>query len=190
MTKIEFIPEKFADVVCEFGINRSNSCTPHKGGRIINEIKINAPEEIIYQIEQVDNSPNIQSINPKLPICIYSVITSRRGHKYHEMSDWVVRIKKVGDDEWYSGIVTKPVDPHDIANPNLKDYELLIQEKRKEAKKYSDSELNTGGAVASSYNFDLHEYIDIILDKGAYEVYLSKSGLESNHVIVKTTFKY
>ena len=106
------------------------------------------------------------------------------------MHDWMVNIRKIDSDKWCSGVLTEQQKDELVEiPPHLEGEELAVQEESKKAQKYSDNELDTGEQMNGAMAFDLHEYIDVILEEGEYEIYVSTFGLESNRVTVKITFK-
>jgi len=189
MQSIQYIPKEFHDVKLDYYESSENECTPEYKSKPIeflwNKILINIPQKITYNIKDYD-------FKPVIPICGVYTITSRRGLKYAHLSARKFYIRKVGNENWYSGEIVNPAslseDPI-IYPPNY--YKQIEEGKRKveEAQKYSDEELNEGQASGSGINVDLMEYVNIPLESGTYEIYLAFSGLESNHAFVEIVFE-
>ena len=190
MCKIKFIPEEFDKVICEFKFAEPNQCTHGSEQQIVNQIIINAPQEIIYNKKKFDAETNELANNFKLPICIYSMITFRQEYKYYDQIDWIVNIRKVDNEEWISGVLSEKVAEGEYLMPSPWEEENRLEEKEKakDAQKYSEADLQLGTGLCGAINIDLHEYIDLIPEEGEYEIFVSKSGLESNRVRVKITF--
>ncbi len=183
---IMFIPREFNDV--KLGFNETNiyPTTPNYPEPIfvmLNEIAINAPQKIIIQT-------NLKEIKPIIPICGYYVITSRRGLKYAE-EKYLVSIKKVDDKEWVKGEIIEryEYDEYPALPPHYYEMEEERLQRIKEAQKYADSELNEGQASGSAFNLNIMEYLSCPFLQGKYEIFVSLSGLESNHVFVEIVFE-
>ncbi len=186
MQSIYFYPIEFNDVklgIDEKEIHPLIPNYPNPDEVLLNQIAINAPQKIIFSSEKID-------LELCIPVCGYYLITSRRILKYANQDKLLVHIKKDSDQEWIEGeIVDQPINEHPAAPPWADKQE---EEKRKrilEAQKYSDEELNQGQASEDVINVNVMNYVKISLEKGVYEIYLSKSGLESNHVKVEIVFE-
>ena len=194
MFKIEFIPEEFGSVLCDFGRYSAHPCTPApESGEpmVVNTLRIDAPKEIVCYIDRDKGQINELSTGLRVPICMYTVISLRRAAKYFELCDWIVNVKEIGGERCYSAILKEDCEEPEAPLPIelRKEIELERAQNIKQAQEYSDSELNIGGAVINSMNFDLHKYVNAVVEGGEYEVYISKFGLESNRVVVKITCK-
>ena len=191
MDKIKFTPKEFNKIEYGYFQSSSNACTPSAGDSY-SFIKINVPREVIYYSKNSVKTTNMLSIDPLLPICTSEMYAYKRISKYYNLVDLTFHIKKADSDKWHSGILT-PSDPPREGSYDYRELtdeeKLNIQNQIKEAQYYHDDEIDTGNASGRVMNLNLHEYVQIILEEGEYEIYLSKSGLESNHVIVKITFK-
>jgi len=191
MQAIQFIPKAFHDVKLGFDENTIHALTPHypeTDDVIINEIVINSPKKIIVDIKK-DNYELI------IPLCGYVDITRRRGLKFADYDEVLgeyaacnaifIHIKKTDEEEWFSG---KVID--DDENVFLDDDERDAEERQeriKEAQKYTLEELDSGSA--GPFNINALKYVNIPLISGFYEVYVSLSGLESNHMQVEIVFE-
>jgi DNA-binding Lrp family transcriptional regulator len=184
MENIKFIPKEFHDVKLGYSQGSSNLCSPKfPSGTPINSITINTPSKIIYNTENRD-------FIFVIPVCAAYQITDRRGYKYSALSRRVLHIKKVGEETIYSGEIVDKDESLIILPPN---YDLMVKrhkERVEEAQNYTDEELNESQFSSGGYlNINLMEYVDIPLQTGKYEIYLSFCGLESNHTIVEIVFK-
>ena len=182
---IEYIPKEFHDVKLGFYENKENICTPYFPGacsKIKNQIAINVPQKIICN-----------KIDLIIPLCGVYMIPERRGLKYADLSTPIIHIRKIGEETWFQGEI---VDLFlENTNPYIPPDYYIEEEKRqqriKDAQKYSDDELieKEGLSFGKAINVNLAEYINLSFQEGIYEVYVSKSGLESNHVKVEIIFK-
>jgi hypothetical protein len=119
-------------------------------------------------------------------------VSLKRGLKYAHLSAQMLHIRKLGEETVYSG---------EIEDKNMKyeypDYPPYYEEEEKErqsmieeAQKYSDEELDQPEIGGANYiNVNLMEYVDIPFEAGEYEIYLSFSGIESNHTTVEIIIK-
>ena len=148
-----------------------------------NKIEINIPQKIIFRRPASEFTPII-------PVCGAYVITRRRGAKYAHLSAKMLHIRKAGEETWHSGEII-PSEEGVIALPlNYEKWEKERLERIKQAQQYSDDELDEGNASGSAINVDLMEYVDIQLESGVYEIYLSFCGLESNRARVEIIFEH
>jgi hypothetical protein len=187
MDTIEFIPQEFHSV--ELGLYKSgeNICTPYYpdfSSKIpINQLVINIPQKIICHSD---------SNTLVIPLCGAYVITERRGLKYAHLSTPIIHVRKVGEETWYSGELVDPNLRNEYPDlpPNYYEEEAKRQQRIKEAQKYTDAELdeNVGQSHGSAININIVDFVNISFEEGAYEVYLSKSGLESNRVKVEIVY--
>ena len=188
MQNIEFIPKEFNDVKLGLYETYKNPCSPGYPRDITdilwNKIVINAPQKIICTI-------NDDTFIPVIPICGAHIVTDRRGFKYHDLGASIFHIRKIGNENWFTGvIIDKDLEYEFPALPP--DYEEEQREWERniaEAKKYTDEELEEGQASGGFLNVNLMEYVKMPFEQGIYEIYLSFSGLESNHVKVEIIFK-
>ena len=183
MNSIVFIPNDFHNV--KFGLYESgeNVCTPFYPNfemKIKNEVVINIPQKIICNSE-------IDSLI--IPICGAYIIGERRGLKYAHLSTPIIHIFKIDEETWYSG---KIIDPNlKYEHPDLSFYNTKQEKNRmqkiKEAQSYSDDELNneTGSFSGSAINVNALDFVDLTIQPGIYEIYISMYGLESNQLQVE-----
>ena len=184
MKNIEFIPKEFHEVELGYYKSEDNECTPlyPYSAYLNNEIKINIPKKIIIRRP-------VSEIVPIIPVCGTYMITFRRGLKYDHLSAKMFYIRKVGEERWYSGKMMSPNAGEFLLPPDHDEEERERDEKVKQAQQYSDDELDEGNGWGSAFNVDLMEYVDIQLEPGVYEVYLSFSGMSSNRMRVEIIFE-
>ena len=92
---------------------------------------------------------------------------------------------------WHSGEII-PLEEGVIALPlNYEKWEKERLERIKQAQQYSDDELDDDRySSGSAINVDLMKSVDIQLESGVYEIYLSFCGLESNRARVEIIFEH
>ena len=182
MKTIEFIPKEFNDVKLGYYETSSNLCSPiFPGGIPIDTIAINTPQKIVFNRYSKD-------FMFVVPVCIAYMISDRRGLKYNHLSPKIVHIRKNGEDIIYSNeIIDKDMQDEYPEFPS--GYEEEENERLalvEDAQKYSDEELKYSQFAGGGYmNVNLMEYIDIPLESGKHEIWMSFSGLESNRAIVE-----
>lgn len=184
MQSIQFIPKAFHDVKLGFDEHTIHALTPHypePHDVMWNEIAINSPKRIIFSPKTVDFAPII-------PVCAYSVITSRRGLKFIDQIALLIHIKKTDEDEWFTGEIVEEEDENIVLDDDERDAEER-QERIKEAQKYTLEELEDSQAACLAININALEYVNIPLTSGFYDIYLSKSGLESNRMQEEIVFE-
>ena len=181
---IEFFPRKFHDVRLGLYETSDTACTPRKAiAGSMNRLAINLPEKIVFR-------PGL-AVRPVVPLCGAYMVSLRRGLKYSgQSSAMTLHVRRVGEERWYSGAL---VDPnlkyeHPALPPNHEE-ESREMERIKEAQAYKDEELDEGQASGGFINVDVLEFVEVQLQPGRYEVYLSMSGLESNHATVEVVFQ-
>ena len=188
MKNIEFIPEYFHQVKLDDNHQSvRHKLTPYYPDSpslyFKNKIEINIPQKIILRRPASEFTPII-------PVCGAYVITLRRASKYAHLSAEMLHIRKAGEETWHSGEII-PLEEGVIALPlNYEKLEKERLERIKQAQQYSDDELDEGNASGSAINVDLMEYVDIQLESGVYEIYLSFCGLESNRARVEIIFEH
>lgn len=199
MYKIQFEPKKFNDIKLGWeGFHCGmNPCTPYADEKgysnqlSCNALYINAPKRVIYYLGSVENRSVIE---PVIPISTNCMISDKRYYKYYDLRETRVYIKKIKEKEWNSGIVVEPLyeDPMVTEYPDPDPYDEEWHEnelqKIETAKLYSDDSLGDGQASYMIVNFNVFAYVRMPIDAGVYDIYISKSGLVSNHVIVEVIF--
>ncbi len=183
---LQFVPKEFQDVKLGLYETLPNNCTPvfSEGYTPINSIRINTPEKIIFKLKDKNNIPVI-------PICVVYDISLRRGLKYNHLSAKIIHIRKVIDEkEYIVEIRDKDLKyEYPILPPNSEEDDKELEKEIEDAKKYNKNELNEGLSGGGYMNLNLFNYVDIPFQPGKYEIYLSFSGLESNHEIVEIVFE-
>ena len=193
MSKIQFIPKEFHDVVCDFQSGRrANPCTP-KDVRF--SIRINAPKEVVLYLNTSCNR-EFNTEHLQLPICIKASLAERRTYKNFDLAAFGVNVRRVNSDEWQTDELELTIeeereyyDETAEGSPLLEMIRKEEEEKQEDAQKYSDDELDVYPAIGYTSNVDLAKHSKIVFEEGEYEIYLSRYGLETNRVIVKITFK-
>lgn len=184
MQAIQFIPKAFHDVKLGLDHNVIHSLTPYypeTDDVMKNEIAINIPQKIIF-------NPKGDEFTPIIPLCAYFVITSRRGLKFIDQIALLIHIKKTTEEEWFSGEIIYD-DEDELPDDEADREEKRRQERIKEAQKYTLEELEDGQAGADAINVNILDYVKTPLTSGFYEVYMSRSGLESNRMQVEIVFE-
>lgn len=188
---IRFIPEIFNELELGYlkaGINPCSPLYPESAiSHLRNELRINAPEKIIYSIKIP-----VDSVQPVIPVCIASVITLRRTYKYPDLSEEVFFIRKADTECWFSGKVFDETlqDGNPIIPPPWQEeMEEELKKKIEEAQSYSDEELDEGQAGGEYRNLNLMQYVDMPFEPGIYEIYYTLKGLESNWAQVEIVFE-
>ena len=187
MKNIEFIPEYFHQVKLGDNQSKENKLTPHYPDfelYLNNKIEINIPQKIILRRPASEFTPII-------PVCGAYMITRRRGLKYGHLSAKMLHIRKAGEETWHSGEII-PLEEELTPLPlNNEKWEKERLERIKQAQQYSDDELDDDlYSSGSAINIDLMESVDIQLESGVYEIYLSFCGLESNRARVEIIFEH
>ena len=186
MSKIQFIPKEFHDVVCDFQNGMGNPCTPKE---VRYSIRINAPKEVILYVNKGYNA-NLNTAYLQLPICIEASITDRRRYKYLDLTTWVINVRKAGSDKWQiNKLEIDDYDEMEEGDPFIEIEKREELEKQKDAQKYSDDELDVLPGNGYTFNIDPVKHSGVVFEEGEYEIFLSCCGLDSNSVIVKITFK-
>ena len=190
MKTIEFIPKKFNDVKLGLYETYKNPCSPGYPrditDRLWNKIVINAPRKIIYTINN-----EMDTLIPIIPVCGAHIVTDRRGLKYNDLGASIFHIRKINDENWFTGrIIDKDLQYEFPAlPPDYEEEQRELEREIAEAQKYADEELEEGQASGGFLNVNLMEYVDMPFEPGKYEIYLSFSGLESNRVFVEIIFQ-
>ena len=185
MKNVKFIPKEFNDIKLGFRESIQNVCSPQFSGLIpVNSITINSPQKIICK-----NNKNVYV--PIIPVCVVYDVSLRRGLKYYHLNVELLHIRRIGDEKIYTGEIFEKGLENEYPDYPSGYYEELerIEADVKEAQKYSDDDLDSGQSSGGYMNIDLLEYVDVPLQSGLYEIYLSFSGLESNHVQVEIVFE-
>jgi hypothetical protein len=179
---IKFVPNEFNNIKLDYYETCETPCSPNfPEGVPINTIAINTPQKIICYI-------NKEGLVPIIPICAVYSISLRRGLKYDNLSAKMLHIRKVDEKTVYSGEIVDKNMQYEYPDfpPEYEEREKERLLKVEEAQKYSDDELDYPGGFGGNYmNINLLEYVDIPFQASKYEIYLSFSGLESNHTIVE-----
>lgn len=184
MTNIRFIPKEFETVKLGQQQISENDCSPLHGSTIsINTLSINAPERIILK--------GRDSLMYVIPLCIRYSISLRRSLKYANAARNVITIKRLQDGKIYSGEIVKNGFEGELPFPDDYDKEGWdwLQTAIVEAQKYSDKELDEGPFGDGWMNINGLEYVNLPFAAGKYEIWLSFSGLESNHAVVEVVHK-
>lgn len=183
---IEYIPKEFHNVKLGFYESEENVCTPHFSDSLSknrSQIVINVPQKVICNKED----------SLVIPLCCVYLFSERRVVKYANSSITIIYIKKMGEDIVYQGTVIdlNAKNKHPYRPPNYKEQEERRQQEIKAAQKYSDDELDEedGFYLGENINVDIVKYVKTSFETGIYEVYVAKSGMESNHVKVEILIK-
>jgi hypothetical protein len=186
MKNTEFIPKEFNNIkLGYYETSESISFLQYPEGIPMNTIIISTPQKILCHINNKD-------FVPVIPVCAVYEISLERGLKYAHLSAQMLHIRKLDEETVYSGeIENKNIDyGHPIYPPDYEEEEKERQRMIEEAQKYSDEELDFPGLFEGNViNVNLMEYVDIPFEAGEYEIYLSFSGIESNHTIVEIVIK-
>ena len=189
MIEIEYIPKEFHDVKMGVHENNENECTPYFPDsyiKVSNQIAVSVPRKIICK--------NVDSC-PVIPLCGVYRFPERRGLKYANLLTAVIHIRKIQEVTWNSGEImdkNSRSDSSDPFSPNYdKEYATKKQQEIANAQKYSDDELEEDGGrfYVGVFNVNIVEYVNIPFGEGIYEVFVSKSGLESNRTRVEIVFE-
>jgi hypothetical protein len=177
MQAIQFIPKEFSDVESMFDTNERHSLTPFAPDFFcdMNIIRINAPQKII--VTAVDFSSKLI-----IPLCGFCSVSYKRIAKYWDQKGYLIHIKKVGEEEWFSGKIWKTRPNNEVIDPRD---EVERKIKIEKAKNYTDDELDEGGAAVKSFNVDVLKFVQFVPESGIYEIYVSTVGLESNHMQIE-----
>lgn len=182
MSGTEFFPQRFHNVKLGYNETEMNECSPGYPEELFstNKILINIPEKIVLRLDK-DNE-----LHPVIPVCASYIVSLRRIYKYNDLSIKILYIKNIETEEVFSGEIVQHLEyGTPLPPPN---YEEQQQRKRQlvaEAQSYDDDDLGDGLAGANYLNINLIDYVDIPFLPGKYEVWLSFSGLESNHCFVE-----
>ena len=184
MQTIQFIPKEFHEVKLGYYETVENSCSPHYRDemRTVHQITINSPGKIISN----------KGFTTIIPVCAIYSLSLRRGLKYNHLSAKILHIKDIEESLVYTGKIEDKYMKYEypVPAPFEEERERERMERVKEAQKYTDDELEQPGLAAVNYiNVNLMEYVNVPLEPGKYEVWLSFSGLESNRVIVEIVFE-
>lgn len=181
MDSIKYTPATFKDILLGYNSRERNKCTPLYPNDLIepNVILINVPNTIVLGNGNCDDVV--------VPLCATYLISLRRAYKYADSEVKRIHIKSLDEDVVYSGDILNPdlalEDP--LFPPWHQDQERERQKKISEAQSYNDDELNVGQASGGYVNLNAMEYVDMPFLPGKYEIWLSFSGLESNHCLVE-----
>ena len=186
MKAVQFIPKAFHDVKLGYEQDVIHALTPHYPETeyvMKNEIAINIPQKIIF-------NPKEDDFTPIIPVCGFFVITSRRGLKFIDKIALLIHIKKADEEEWFSGEI---IEDYEDEIPDIPEWTEKEEEERqqriKEAQKYTLEELEDGTAAALAININALKYVKMPITSGFYDIYISKSGLESNRMQVEIVFE-
>ncbi|MCD8176832.1 MAG: hypothetical protein LUE98_05160 [Tannerellaceae bacterium] len=183
MKTIQFLPKEFNEIKLGYYENEMSVCSPgYPDDTVeINTLLINIPHTII--------SKDRKSCTPVIPLCITSGLSDKRYYKYYNLSAKIIYVKKEGEEVIYSGQIVEQISTEwDVLNEFPPDMEDFIKEEETniaEAQLYSDEELNEGTYSPRHANLNLLDYVDMPFLPGKYEVWVTFSGLESNHMFVE-----
>jgi hypothetical protein len=150
-------------------------------------LRINVPQKIILKLD----SCNVNI----LPICGCGKFYHRRSSYYHDSLNYVIYIRRFGDEKWLSGEVIIP-EWEENETPvsfyiketeeETRKAEREKQEKDiKDAKQYPLNRLDEGNSNLGIFNLNALDYISVPVTKGIYEVFVRRVGLESNHMQIE-----
>ena len=194
---VQFVPKIFHNIKLDYGDNTIHSLTPCYPDPIFkmkNKIAITIPQKIIF-------SPKQNNFKPIIPVCGYYCVSDLRELKYRNQSALFIHIKKNKNEESYHGEVKEEeiyypwenvIIPEYSSKRALRKYDRgqrKNQRKIRRAQKLTDEELNTGSFFGDALNINALKYVDIPLESGTYEIYLTIYGLESNHAKVEIVFE-
>ena len=102
----------------------------------------------------------------------------------------VLHMKHSSDNNWQVGEIK---EQYSNEYPEEPAWEADLEKERlneiKKAQDFDDSELNMGSGSANAFNINAMSYINFPLEAGKYDIYITMSGLESNHVQVEIVFE-
>lgn len=141
---------------------------------------IYAPKKIyVHDIDSLDF----------IPVYQFTSISERRSWKYGDIVyDKKVLIKRTGN----IASLFKKYDSYEVFDKRLRSEGIsifpaflvnLVQEKRAEAKKYSEKDLDEGARWLEYLSFNLLDFMPKITEFGYYDIYMSERGLDSNHIV-------
>lgn len=100
----------------------------------------------------------------------------------------MLHVRNIKDDKVYSGEVYESGRDNEFPIEPPEEVQEIERSRREaaiaEAQQYSDAELDEGQSGMVYLNVDALRYVDIPIVSGRYEIFFSKSGLESNHCFV------
>lgn len=185
MENIAFIPKEFNEIKLGYDETDMVKTSPGYPKDVIKVgiIAINTPKVIHY-----DNNNN--NCKPILPISAVHSISGERSAKYIKLADQLIHVRNMKNGIEFSGKIYKK------RNPDISEFPISLysekdrierEELLKAAQKYTDEEIDYPNSftIGDYINVDIMEYVDFPFLPGKYEIWLSFSGLESNHTIVE-----
>lgn len=182
---IQFIPKEFNDIKLGYNQTEMLKTSPGYPNDVIkiNTMAINTPTIIYYN--DCDSS-----FKPVIPLSAIYLVSSERSLKYIHLIDQLIHVKNKESSIDVSGKINKKQNPDiDILYLPRLDAEKNEKEKReaiKQARKLTDDEIDIDVYSSGEFiNVNIMEYVNFPFLPGKYEVWLSFSGLESNHTVVE-----
>ena len=181
-SEIQFIPKEFNDIKLGYGETEMVKTSPGYPNDVIkaNTMVINTPKVIYYN--DCDSS-----FRPTIPLSATYNLSLNRLWKYIDLVAQLIHVKHIESGVEVSGeICEKKVYPNLSVFPAEDPMgEKWEEEQIKEAQKLTDAELDNGQCFHGCLNVNIMEYLDFSFLPGKYKVWLSFSGLESNHTMVE-----
>ncbi len=182
---IQFIPKEFNDIKLGYNQTEMVKTSPGYPNDVIkaNTMAINTPTMIYYN--DCDSR-----FKPVIPLSAIYAVTLERSLKYIRLISQLIHIKNIDNGVEFSGEIFKKrnpnIDEHPLVSLNAAEKEKERQELIEKAQKLTDEEIdNRGYGIGEFINVNIMEYVDFSFLPGKYEVWLSFSGLESNHTVVE-----
>ena len=186
MKNIEFIPKEFHDVKLGYNETEMNPCSPGYPEELFssNMIVINIPQKIIYRLDKDS------VVQPMIPVCMLYVVSAKRSLKYDSLSQILIHMSKGGiSDEIYRGDIYDNNPDLQHEHPSIDPFAEESEKERaamvREAQNYSEEELDEGTDWGRFININLLDYVDIPIEAGRYEIWVTYYGLESNRAFVE-----
>lgn len=183
MSSTKFFPKSFHDVKLGYHETEMNECSPGYPEELFstNKIAINVPRKIIFHLD---------NLQPIIPVCVLYVVSVKRGLKYDGLSKKFIFMANTKDttNEYTAEVYDNdPNLQHEHPEPDPFAEELENERRKKiiEAQRYSDDELEESTDWGRYMNINLLDYINLPIESGKYEVWMSFYGLESNHCFVE-----
>lgn len=189
MENITFIPKEFNEIELGYDCIEMVKTSPGYPNELIkiNKIAINTPEFINYS----DLDSNFK---PIVPLSAIYVVSSQRTLKYIHLIAKLIHVKNIKSGVEFLGEICKKENPniseYPLPKPNIAEFLKEREELIKQAQKLTDEEIdNRGKTIGDFMNINIMEYVDFPFLPGKYEIWLSFSGLESNHTVVEIVKK-
>ena len=190
MQTVIFTPKEFESINLGPDNTARNTLTPITDEYSQNIHLINVPERIKF--ENIDPEILITDRTFVFPICGEIYLTYKRCLFYDELSKPTLYLKRIGKEDYISGVYNEERSPNGMDAELLELFAKEREEEKIEVMKMNPEEIDLwdGELTQQGFNINLFKTIQIPIESGYYEVYISMYGLDSNSKKVEIIFEY